>query len=495
MAKNVIGMNRPRASFYVAAVVVTALAAMAYTTDDVHAQGNVVASPSPRVAAWTWKDGAGQTRTAGEWSQLLALHRQWLETSGREGTRANLANANLQSLELAGAHLENAVLSSADLSRAHLTAVILSKADLTGVTLTGARFESVMLDGANLKGAFISETSMPGSFLQGADLSYTSVMKSDLSRSHMKGVSLDHAMVIRSSLSSALLDNANLRYAGLLEADLAGATLNGADLEGAVFEPSTQPELRGIANAYHLERATFITSPDALTVLRKGFVDGGYNDQRQRVTYALKHQENELRWTRARSSRCGDPSCRPEQLLGRTCENGACRGKRLNYLYFFLNWAFFDLTVRYGMEPEKALVLLMELWFVFALIYFAFIRFSTKPGLFLVIRRAQRTSESYGRRRWRPRVLRVTPGWRSRLRWVAREWHVFRVAMFFSLLTTFHSGFNELDPGKWIRLITKRDYNLEPERWMRTVAGVQTVLCLFLFAMWVLTQFGHPFET
>jgi hypothetical protein len=30
--------------------------------------------------------------------------------------------------------------------------------------------------------------------------------------------------------------------------------------------------------------------------------------------------------------------------------------------------------------------------------------------------------------------------------------------------------------------------------WVRVVAGAQAVLNLYLLAMWVLTQFGQPFE-
>jgi hypothetical protein len=40
----------------------------------------------------------------------------------------------------------------------------------------------------------------------------------------------------------------------------------------------------------------------------------------------------------------------------------------------------------------------------------------------------------------------------------------------------------------------KRGYSLEAVGWAWVVAGVQALLSLYLLAMWVLTQFGQPFE-
>jgi hypothetical protein len=39
-----------------------------------------------------------------------------------------------------------------------------------------------------------------------------------------------------------------------------------------------------------------------------------------------------------------------------------------------------------------------------------------------------------------------------------------------------------------------RQFTLEPTGWVRTVAGVQSLLSVYLLAMWVLTYFGRPFQ-
>jgi hypothetical protein len=54
--------------------------------------------------------------------------------------------------------------------------------------------------------------------------------------------------------------------------------------------------------------------------------------------------------------------------------------------------------------------------------------------------------------------------------------------------------FRRLHPGDWIRRLQTRDYSLEAVGWVRVVAGAQALLSVYLLAMWVLTQFGQPFE-
>ncbi len=38
------------------------------------------------------------------------------------------------------------------------------------------------------------------------------------------------------------------------------------------------------------------------------------------------------------------------------------------------------------------------------------------------------------------------------------------------------------------------EYSLQAVGWVRVVAGAQVLLSVYLLAMWVLTQFGQPFE-
>src|SRR2546422_912229 len=73
-----------------------------------------------------------------ELAEILAQHKQWVESGGKAGTKANLENADLSGANLSGAKLYVADLSGADLSRAKLRTAKLFEADLRGAKLSGA---------------------------------------------------------------------------------------------------------------------------------------------------------------------------------------------------------------------------------------------------------------------------------------------------------------------------------------------------------------------
>ncbi len=39
-----------------------------------------------------------------------------------------------------------------------------------------------------------------------------------------------------------------------------------------------------------------------------------------------------------------------------------------------------------------------------------------------------------------------------------------------------------------------REYTLRAKGWVRVVSGAQSLISVYLIAMWVLTYFGRPFE-
>ena len=67
-------------------------------------------------------------------------------------------------------------------------------------------------------------------------------------------------------------------------------------------------------------------------------------------------------------------------------------------------------------------------------------------------------------------------------------------AAYFSLLSTFQIGFREFSVGTWLSRAQPRNFALESTGWVRTVSGIQSLLSVFLLAMWLLTYFGRPFQ-
>ena len=107
---------------------------------------------------------------ASKLKQVLDQHKLWLETSGVQGHRAdltdaNLRDANLRDANLRGANLFNAILSGANLTHANLLGANLLGADLRGADLTGANLSGAILTGADLTVAILT----------GADLEYANL--------------------------------------------------------------------------------------------------------------------------------------------------------------------------------------------------------------------------------------------------------------------------------------------------------------------------------
>jgi uncharacterized protein YjbI with pentapeptide repeats len=93
-----------------------------------------------------------------ELAEVLDQHRQWIETGGESGARAdlsgvNLSKADLTGVNLQGAHMHRTNLTSADLSMANLRGASLVQADMRDTNLLGTELRGANLMGANLYGA------------------------------------------------------------------------------------------------------------------------------------------------------------------------------------------------------------------------------------------------------------------------------------------------------------------------------------------------------
>ena len=58
----------------------------------------------------------------------------------------------------------------------------------------------------------------------------------------------------------------------------------------------------------------------------------------------------------------------------------------------------------------------------------------------------------------------------------------------------FSIGWREINAGNWIARIQRQEYMLSTSGWVKTLSGLQSILSVYLLALWVLTYFGRPFE-
>lgn len=396
-----------------------------------------------------WTDGFCNLRTVNELVGILSANHVWVESHHAEGKRAELEGADLRRVDLQGKDLREADLSGANLSGSLVGGVFMDRADLRNATLTDAKMAGAMLRGANLGGA-----------------------------------------------------------------EMAKAWLFGADLESAVFEPNSNPDVRGIAGSLHLERIRYQTRPDAMTELRKELGDRGFREAERKVIYAINRTETEqsLFYAKSQWMRCAprwilshedeerrkridsilnNPSLTEEQKAPwRNCSMASALYALIAYQF---RTVFFDWTCAYGMLPGRALRIIFFLWLVCTVIYYAFARFTTQSAIFKVDIQEE-TDKS-------PETKTITrlgaPGTGTkgkRFRRTVGEFRLLCWTAYFSLLNGLRLGFHDFDFGKWLSLLSSCPRDIKSTGWIRTIGGMQSLVTLYLVALWVLTFFGNPFS-
>jgi pentapeptide repeat protein len=332
--------------------------------------------------------------------------------------------------------------------------------ELNGVILDGVDLREARFMSTKMREAWIVNSDLRGAVFLGVDLRNADLGESDMSSSYLDRVNLEGA-----DLTGVKLANADLK-----EVDLKEANLWLADLALTRYEPISNPPVRSASSALSLDYITYRTNPDALVQLRKMFKDGGFVDQERKVTYAIKKREAGLK--REGCTAFGD---------WRDC------------VEYGFNVALFDWTCHYGMSPGRALEIWVELLSLCWLVYAIFIHIPGESGIYRLTK-VRLSEEEPGEKQIRAARVSLNPKWKYPLRLLRREGSVVFWAGFFSLMSAFNIGFRDINFGRWLRLLPRTEYDLKAKGWARTVAGVQSLISVYLIALWLLTYFGRPFE-
>jgi uncharacterized protein YjbI with pentapeptide repeats len=425
--------------------------------------------------------------TQEEIKEVLEKHLEWrkdyLHQEAQDSRRANLCKAKLNNANLHGANLADANLSEADLIGANLSKANLDRADLSGAKLfradlsearlTRAKLFTADLDSADLSEAelfradlsdatlfqaTLTEAHLHKAVLSGASLRLANLTRADLRSANLRGTDLEKADLTGASLaftdlSESLLTDTDLSDAYLYSTDLSGARLIRTNLSCAVFEPASVPDKGYLSAIEGLTSVRFTVGNHAgLVLLRNALRDAGLRELEREATFALEHGK-----------------------LLHQLEDGDEFGSRLES-YFKL--IFFELPVEWGLRPGRALWLLLYLIPLFAIPYILALSFAGKDGIW------QDWEEKRARKDLgQDEPKRLTVGWRKAIGF----------GFYFSVLSAFSIGWREFNVGNWIARIQLREYTLRATGWVRTVAGVQSLISVYLVAMWVLTYFGRPF--
>ena len=377
----------------------------------------------------------------------------------------------------------------------------LSKANLSGFELREANLSKANLRGANLLGADLCESYLNEADLRGVDfyhanLSQANLRNTDMTGAKLSGAKLYNADLEGANLTAAVLTGTDLSRVNLNNTKLCNADLRLATLRDALFNPISTPSAQymfGISglstlrawSAQLTDRRT-VTDIAQIVNLREDYKNSGYRDMERDVTCAIERIRN-------------SNSSRPW------------------YARAFYYVAF-DLTSSYGADPQKPFWILLWVFIVGG--FLQIVLFMTPKGgsLFVDFRLKYKDKYATIKLDWTPHGLypKMSPEptrsnrypkaipnrylmkfkrpaitkWRAILRVIGR---VIRIVLYFSLLSTFNIGYKEFNVGSWVGRLQKRQYTLRARGWLRVVSGAQSLLGVYLLALWILCTFGRPF--
>lgn len=474
----------------------------------------------------------GRSPTTQELSYVLSEHKAWLQTHGKQGKQANLCDAILTARDLreaelsdsvlvnvdfAGADLRGANFSKAKLNRSNLSNAMLQGSILRNAEAMNADFSGANLDGADLmlsiltqskfirsrgweaklSGARLQKTNFEGAFFSHAKFAFTNLIGASFKDASLQLVDLSHvvaagcnfegvdllsanlerAVLNASNFSNANFMNANLREVWLYEATLTGARFEKAKLTSVVYEPFPHklPVLHTFIDADQLDRMTYVSSPNALKALRDAFRKEGMDQQARMITFALKHRENGI----LRDQASPDERKKYEHL-SQEYDFIDSVGWQLQY---WTNFVLFEFTSNWGMNYKRPLLLIWYSILLFG-VPFGFFAYREK-GKSLIFKEMERDRIEVGKRE-----LVSSPSLS-----LVRECRVpFAWGLYFSFLSAFRFGWRDLTVATWLSRIQPNEYTMRATGWLRFLSGVESLICLYLLALWALVTYAYPFE-
>ena len=137
------------------------------------------------------------------------------------------------------------------------------------------------------------------------------------------------------------------------------------------------------------------------------------------------------------------------------------QAERESFIECWFKWVAFDLTCECGFSPGRPLRIVGFLWLLFSIVYAVSMHWPGKSGIYLVGTRLWRGRSNAQAIQIRPRAIPAPKSWKLPFLWLRQEWRVLRAAMFFSLMSAFNIGLRDINFGRWLRLLTKREYDLK----------------------------------
>jgi hypothetical protein len=313
-----------------------------------------------------------------------------------------------------------------------------------------------------------------------------------LTRADLRAADLHAAKLLKAAMFSAKLSKSNLTRADLTGADLTGADLSGADLfkttlefakftrtnlTGALYEPASAPARGHLSGMVGLETVVFGRGEHSgLVLLQKALQEAGLREFEREVTFALEKGK-----TGHALAGHGDDAIYDKGKLIKKDTGSVVDGT--------FRRIFFEWTTGYGLYYGRPILILFGLIGIMTFIYLPVVSWpwssESESGIFRIktMGRIERTDNGF-----------EIADDEAAERLGVTGFDAVRYAFYFSLLSAFHIGWRDLNVGSWLTRLQSREYALRARGWVRVVSGAQSLVSVYLLAMWALTYFGRPFQ-
>lgn len=511
-------------------------------------------TPSDDRAKWQWTDRACHLRTRTDLDHILKNHKLWLNKYAAylqdqnalkahgalgDSLRANLSGADLDYADLTDANVDYADLSGADLGGADLSGADLTGADLSGAVLTDAYLIGALLNGAQLTGADLTDANLTGAQLGNADLTRAIFVDADLIRTTLQGTDFSDADLTRANLNYAVFEPRTQPFVDSLARAYNLDTLRWTE---TLSEQDCLKEVEGAGNdacKATLTRPATIADGWLLWLYwQRGSPQHSWQDIRRFLwndaLFVIRHKPQIRHASQAKTNDPNSTRTQGKYPLIDARQAFATADYvddellvNLAYQRHTQSWVgmiAYDWTCEYGNAPFRPLFIAVALALLAIPFYWLgfrqrlwggqLIRTESEGGRVVetlvgdpLTLPGWRTPLDAERTPGRPRLqkllarLRLERPLRRLLRLIASSWPRLRweagflkEVFLFSLISVVNLGFEGLDFGRWVRSLFFSEYDLKARGWLRAVSGLQSLVGLGLFALSLLSFFGHRFE-
>jgi uncharacterized protein YjbI with pentapeptide repeats len=378
---------------------------------------------------------------------------------------AYLQNMKLDNIDFTGANfqrarlgndIQNSILNHADFSEALILYAKFDKSEIYYANfdrseMLGASFLGSQLIGSSFKNAHLDDVDFEGASITTASFDSAHLMNAKFRDARAETSAWRGAKIEDSDFRDADLRAADFEGASIEESDFSGANMNGVSLKSASFDPRPGglPSSALLGGLRVNEQLRYERSPLGLVAIRSAMKEAGRDEDERRLTYSI-----ERRRTR-------------ELIRGTWNEN----------VEGFFRLVMFEWTAGYGLVPGRPLLILFGLIPTFGVVYWFAIVSASAPKIWIVpgnddLPNKKRDSAHAVKKRGLGTAAR---------------------ALQFSLLSAFQVGWRDLNVGNWLSRLQWQDYSLSATGWVRSVSGFQSLVSVYLLAIWALTFFGKPF--